>query len=337
MNIKNIYKKKINILFLIIIIYIIHFSITNPIIKTLSQSYFNYNDIRRPNDICKEDINEPYLNCIGMPSGHSESISVLSFLLYFYKIIPFWLCLLIILIQTSQRVITHMHTVNQVIVGTIIGFFYANIYKYFNLSIFSFLVAFIIELILIVLSIYNLKYKIYEQMPEWIDKNILSTIQDVPLYKKIYDLYVNSIYHYKSRTYIKWSELETYLNIIVDKIKNSNINYDSIVGINNGGNIISTYISLKLNIPKYNIKLDKNSLYEDIENNLIGQNVILIDDYIYSEKNIEKTVAYLKDIKKVNYIYITCIVSDINFNKFKIEHPLKGFITIWPWGFNNYL
>ena len=50
-------------------------------------------------------------------------------------------------------------------------------------------------------------------------------------------------------------ELENYLDIIVERIRNSGKHYDAVVGIKTGGAIISDYVSLKLGLPNYKIKL----------------------------------------------------------------------------------
>jgi membrane-associated phospholipid phosphatase len=87
-----------------------------------------------------------------MPSGHAEGISVLCFLLYFYKFIPLWLCLSIITLVCLQRIVTNMHTLNQVLVGSLLGLIYATIYKKLNLSFYGLLFIFTIGFILTLLN-----------------------------------------------------------------------------------------------------------------------------------------------------------------------------------------
>ena len=145
---------KINILILCVIILFsaYHYFIHNNLEKTFSQTYFDYNLVKRPLYKCDNIINSSRLSCIGMPSGHAEGTAVLSFLLYFYKIIPLWVCLLAVFAISMQRITSNMHTLNQVIVGSLLGFLYALIYKKFNLSLFGFLIVFCIGFILVVLS-----------------------------------------------------------------------------------------------------------------------------------------------------------------------------------------
>jgi hypothetical protein len=130
-----------------------HFLIHNSLEKRFSQTYFDYDDVKRPRLKCQGRENSSRLKCIGMPSGHAETASVFSFLLYFYKIIPLWVCLLIIFMISMQRVITNMHTISQVMVGAILGYIYAVIYKKFA---FGFIIVFTIGLLLSILSIYQI-------------------------------------------------------------------------------------------------------------------------------------------------------------------------------------
>ena len=118
----------IQILIFIIMVSAYHFYIHNTIEKTFSRAYFDYDTVKRPLFSCDNRENSSRLKCIGMPSGHAETSSVFAFLLYFYKIIPLWLCLLFILVISLQRITSHMHTLGQVIIGAILGYIYANIY-----------------------------------------------------------------------------------------------------------------------------------------------------------------------------------------------------------------
>lgn len=358
---------KINfqILIIIFILSAYHFLLHNGLEKTFSQTYFNFDNIRRPSNLCDKEINCTRLYCTGMPSGHAEGFSVLCFLLYFYKIIPLWLCLIIIMIISLQRIISNVHTFNQVLIGSILGFTYANIYKYFNLSIKGFLTIFSIGLMLTLLSVYKIDKEVRGPVPEWVDKDMMASIkkkQESPLYIKLGSLYANAII--QNRTFISWAQLEDYLDIIVERIRHSGKQYDAVVGIKTGGAIVSDYISLKLGIPNYKIKLSreeyncdkqpnntvgdmiKKNLYykqgefticEGINNSLNGKNVILIDEIVATGKTMEEAYNYLKERKRVNDIYPTCV----SFYKpqykgqLNINYVLNGTILVWPWGYDN--
>ena len=41
--------------------------------KIFSETHFEYDDVKRPLEICKNKLNGQPLRCIGLPSGHGES------------------------------------------------------------------------------------------------------------------------------------------------------------------------------------------------------------------------------------------------------------------------
>ena len=300
-----------------------------------------------------------------MPSGHAETSSVFFFLLYFYKIIPLWVCLFFVSIFSVQRVVTHMHTVNQVVVGSILGLIYALIYKYLNLSLLGFLSVFLIGFILVLLSIYKIDQQVYGPIPSWVNKSMYESIkkkQNSSFYLKIGSLYANALV--QNITFITWSELERCLDKIIERIQNSEIKYDAVVGIKTGGAIISDYISLKLGLPNYKVKISreeyncnkqskdtiddmikkkvyynqgKYTICEGINDNLEGKNIILIDELVSSGKTITEVNNYLKEEKYTNEIYITCVAFYKQNQKesLHINNVLNGTILVWPWGYDN--
>ncbi len=355
---------KLNILIvcIIILVSLYHFFIHNSLEKTFSQTYFDYNLVKRPLSNCNAIDNCSRLGCIGMPSGHAETSSVFAFLLYFNKIIPLWACLLFISAICIQRIVSKMHTLSQVIIGSILGLLYAFIYKNYS---YGFIIVFTIGLLLVFLSIYKIDQQVYGPIPSWVDKTMYQSIQKKqksPLYIKIGSIYANSLV--KNRTFISWNELERCLDKMIERINNSEIKYDAVVGIKTGGAIISDYISRKLGLPNYKIKLSREeyncdkqpnntiddmikktyfykqgefTICEGIEDNLEGKNVILVDELVSTGKTMEESYNYLKEQKYANIVYPACI----SFFKYKyngslyINNILNGTILIWPWGYDN--
>jgi hypoxanthine phosphoribosyltransferase len=357
-------QKNLIILITIVILSSYHFLIQNGVKKSFVQTYFkDYNITKRP--ICSNHNFYTKLYCTGMPSGHAETISVFSFLLYFYSFIPLWICLLLVTIISIQRIITNKHTLSQVIIGSLLGLGYAMIYSRLNISFYSFLITFSIGLFLVFLSFYKIDKKVYEEIPWWVDKQMIPNIkkkQDSPLYIKICSFYLNAII--QSITFISWEELEKYLDIIVNRIKKSGVRYDAVVGIKTGGAIISDYISIKLGLPNYKIKLTRSEyncnkkpsdtvddivkktvsynesefkVCEGIDDNLEGKNIILIDETVATGKTMEEAYKYLKNNKRVNVIYPTCIAfyKRIYNSPLKIYPVINETISIWPWGYDN--
>jgi membrane-associated phospholipid phosphatase len=157
------------IIFFITLLTLYHYYIHNVLEKMFSQAYFDYNDVKRPLLNCSNKDKSSRLSCIGMPSGHAETISVLCFLLYFYKIIPLWVCILFIFVICIQRITTNMHTPIQVVTGSILGLLYALIYKNFS---YGFLIVFFIGVILFLLSVYKNDGKLNKLIPDWLDRKM---------------------------------------------------------------------------------------------------------------------------------------------------------------------
>ena len=145
--------KDFNIVVLIILISLYHMSIQNDLEKKFSETYFNYEEVKRPLPRCS---NDEQFGCIGMPSGHAETITILSSLLYLYDFIPLWLCLVLIIGVSGQRITSNMHTIPQVLAGIYFGYLYTLLYHHFNFSVYSFLIVLSIGSMLALLSIYHI-------------------------------------------------------------------------------------------------------------------------------------------------------------------------------------
>ena len=145
--------KDFNIVVLIILISLYHMSIQNDLEKKFSETYFNYEEVKRPLSRCS---NDQQFGCIGMPSGHAETITILSSLLYLYDFIPLWLCLVLIIGVSGQRITSNMHTIPQVLAGIYFGYLYTLLYHHFNFSVYSFLIVLSIGSMLALLSIYHI-------------------------------------------------------------------------------------------------------------------------------------------------------------------------------------
>jgi hypoxanthine phosphoribosyltransferase len=361
--------KKINNYFFLVCICIIcvyHFCIQNGLEKIFFQTYFNFNDIKRPSESCN-NLHYEALNCVGMPSGHAETATIIFVLLYLYKYIPLSISLLFIVLFSIQRIISNRHTILQVILGIFFGFIYSQIYYLNNLSWISFISVFLIGFILNYICIYKLDKIVNQPIPKWVDPIMFPNIekkQNTPFYLKILTLYYNSIC--QKVTIIDWNTLENYLDIIVEKILETNIKFDGVVGIKTGGAIISDYISNKLNIPNYKIKLSKKEhncnkkpihSFNDIFNNRIiknvgkyticekipdsvdlkNKNIILIDEFVSTGTTMIESINYLSYEKEVNIIYPTTIsINTLYYNyDVDIKYIIPIAIYIWSWGYDN--
>lgn len=150
-----------------------------------------------------------------MPSGHTETITIISLLLYHIKIISLPIALLFIFIIGLQRIITNMHTPLQVLIGFIFGLFYTFLYIKCELSYKCFIYLGLITIIFIMFIFYKTELLVNETIPLWVDKSMIRSInkkRNVPLYSKLFSLSNNDLY-------INWNSLEKYLDLIIYKIK----------------------------------------------------------------------------------------------------------------------
>lgn len=114
-------------IFILVFVFIMHFVFINPMEKLVTQAHIGlYN---RPKEECKDKTN---FHCLGMPSGHAEITSLLCMLLYLNDYIPLSIAITGIILVGIQRIVTNMHTLNQVIAGTLLGSGFA--YLYFKLQ-----------------------------------------------------------------------------------------------------------------------------------------------------------------------------------------------------------
>jgi membrane-associated phospholipid phosphatase len=149
MKLNDLSNNKFMIFVIIVVITSYHYLIQNYLEKYFFKRHFDYNSIKRPLKICsKEQEREKPTMCIGMPSGHVETITIFTSLLYLYKFIPLWISILLIFIISIQRYISNMHSIIQIMTGILLGLSYVFIYKYFNLSIISFLIIIFIGMTL---------------------------------------------------------------------------------------------------------------------------------------------------------------------------------------------
>ena len=148
--------KDFNIVVLIILISLYHGTLQNDLENNFSETYFNYDEIKRPLIRCSDYLDGRSFECIGMPSGHAETVTLLSSLLYLYDFIPLWLCLTLIIGVSGQRITSNMHTIPQVLAGIYFGYLYALLYHHFNFSVYSFLIVLSIGSMLALLSIYHI-------------------------------------------------------------------------------------------------------------------------------------------------------------------------------------
>lgn len=360
----NIYIKTICIIFIIFA----HMIFLNKLEKSFFRILFSdHRVVYRPLEYCKNsyDFN---IFCVGMPSGHTELATIVSMLLSHYDLLSLPIAILTICVVGLQRIITKKHNIEQVFVGLIFGLIYTKIYIETDVSEKSILlISGIILISTVILMLYIDDIIQNDKIPDWVDKKMYPTIEkkkNVPFYVK-YSTILATLYFEDMPLYIDYKTLEIYLDECINKINESNIKFDAIVGIKSGGAIISNYIAKKLNITNYPVKvtsnIDKcdsnaikyaesvvdilqskkrsNKLCEGIDDNLENKNVILIDELVFTGSTMEYVSNYLINEKKVANLYLITITStngDILINNIKLNHVTNyKYSFIYPWGYDN--
>lgn len=232
-----------------------------------------------------------------------------------------------------------------------------------NAFILIILIIVILIIVILFMSLYYRVIQIDKQMttyPTWIDKSLYPILQskvNKPLLFKMGEII------FCKNNYMSWSSIEIILDELIDKIKQTNINFDAIVGIKSGGAILTKYISDKLNIDYYYLKIsdkdykcDKKTYHivdymykvathnkyeymvcEPIHENIANKNILLFDELIYGGSTITNCINYLVNEKGVNMVLPVTVVS--NKEKYDTFTPLYYRIGIqqqlWPWGYDN--
>jgi hypoxanthine phosphoribosyltransferase len=229
----------------------------------------------------------------------------------------------------------------------------------------SYLLKVFILIIIILFIIVFIRVKIIDEKikryPVWIDKTLTPILEkkaNVPIIYKMCE-----VLYFKGR-YLDWSNVESYLDTLIGKIKDTNIKYDTIIGIKSGGAILTPYIANKMNIPYYYVKLSdkeynckkktsdvfkdiyKNeikkskkeyTLCEPIKSDLTYKNVLVFDETISTGNTMIHTLNYLLYEKKVNKVLpITIFSKNVTYDGYT---PLyiknERCNVIWPWGYDN--
>jgi hypoxanthine phosphoribosyltransferase len=357
------------VVFVFLFLALVHYCYINGLEKILFSIYANSTLLRRPTPVC-ETVHNPSTLCLGMPSGHVEIVTILGSALYHYNLISLVVWFLLIVGICLQRILTHRHTFLQTMVGILFGLFYSYVYLSTKNNLHLILLCVFFIFLYMNICLLKLNELLSEKIPEWVDRNMLESIEkkkNVPYYLKCISVFLCS-FQQDRFLFIGWKDLEMYLDKIVDNIKKTGISFHAVVGIKTGGAIVSDYISRKLNLPNYKIKITdtlykcnktpndcvqnyvqkyviKNvnkteySICQEIQDNLSGKNVILIDECVSSGETMNRSIDYLIS-KEVNTVYPVTIISTPDSTPhpiFKLNTIIKTgyFPMVWAWGYDN--
>jgi adenine/guanine phosphoribosyltransferase-like PRPP-binding protein len=210
------------------------------------------------------------------------------------------------------------------------------------------------------LIIYNIIEKyLDEPIPHWVDPVMYDKMKEkrnTNVFVKLSTLYV-CITHHDWTSFKHWNEIEHMLDQVIDKIKESNIKYDAIIGIKTGGAIVSDYISKKLNIENYKIKVSNTKMKVDndftalnrkinhkeeyavdedgVSEKVKNKNIIIIDECTFTGVTMDVAVKYFIPIADNIYPVVLNGTGYTLSNVTKVDVIDTNFISVWPWGYDN--
>ena len=323
---------------LIVVVFLIHYLLINPIEKLLVYTATNDESIRRPGSECKGASN---FGCLGMPSGHSESVVIVCLLLNKLKVLSIPACISIIAVVGLQRILVNRHTLLQVTTGWTVGYLYAYLYLFlwnkrslYYVPAASLVIATLLSFALT--AIIDTKIT-NDPVPSWVPdelKPIIEKKQNTAYYNKyMYSQLPIVIHNYVP--YYSWKQLENMLDIVYEKVQKQAPKIDVVVGIKSGGAIVASYIHTKMpNTALYYVKCkrskseisfelamemadqvmngtqDKISMEEGIAADIKNKNVLLIDELVHTGQSMVFVKKYLEEEKHVASVTLAAVNYD---------------------------
>ena len=286
-----------------------HSYVTNAMEKLAVQACIG--TFRRPDPLYR---NTQRFKSLGMPSGHAECAMLTVLLLYAYRIISMPFAIYEVLVVCLQRIYTLRHTVPQVVVGSMLGALYAVIY--WNFPAYAVAVSILIPVALLVAATVAVSYQTFVSPPEWIDHRY---IKNTPFHVKLIRVAKIARFH-RTSLFCSWSDLEGYLNTLVDRIDD----VDIVVGLDERGSaMVGKYIAKKLEIP---------FLFENRVTtiNLINKRVLVIDAFSDDADKLRAVQNYLLTKKGVAKVQLACVaISEVSSD---ILVATDEWFAVSPWG-----
>lgn len=351
-----------NVWILAFFLLIIHIGFTNAFEKLLTQQWFG--SLRRPCTNCQD---RDTFECLGMPSGHAETVVVVTCILLWKGAISLPVACIFVLLVCYQRIYALRHTVPQVAMGALLGLMYTALYIALQNDLRIIITSALIPLTMLLLILSKVNQSTYQPFPAWVDPALHDS-----MHKKQASHFFNKVCHVLSLLVIhsfalvcSWDDLETHLDTIAARVKGQNI--DAVVGIKTGGAIISKYVAEKLGLPYYYVKVSADSFkcnkkpsdtYQDvaekvvlrkkqeyiicepIDANLQGKNILVVDELVYSGVTLTTVRDYVLQEKGAKSVTLAAVTTfnDADFYQGKgldILTATENRYVVWPWGFDN--
>lgn len=123
----------------------------------------------------------------------------------------------------------------------------------------------------------------------------------------------------------KYEEFLESLEIIQNQIKDQDLIFDKIIGLNRGGNVLATYLSHRLRIPCYISNLDEKEIF--LSSN---ENILIVDEISDTGDTLLEMISNLKDITfkvaTIHYRYSTKYIPDFYYQRINNDDWI-----IYPW------
>lgn len=332
-------------------LFLFHFFVLNVLEKLYISTYSE--NVSRPLRKCKDSKS---VQCLGMPSGHSETITVIMVLLYLNGYATALISFLFIGLIGSQRILSEMHNLSQVVAGVLIGTVYAVLYYIVGTPLYIFLISILVAIVFIVLTMVRVDREVQKPVPSWVDKELYPIIEK----KRGHNMFVKIVHavfpvFYMSMDqamFMSWEELESKLDKIASMVKNDRI--DAVVGLKSGGAILSNYLGKKMGIPFHYVKVSNKcvgytvvdswkdflkrskdfKVCEQIKEDLAGKKVLLVDEQIATGISITTAREYLLREKRAGSVKVATLI-EWNKMPFDVIVPDDKKYVVFPWGYDN--
>jgi hypoxanthine phosphoribosyltransferase len=339
---------------IVTIISVYHYHIHSGIINTYKQTRTDVQVIK--SEKC-DDYGKWLLRCVSSSSSFMEALTIFCLL-----VSNGWTSVSVVLVAMLLRLASGC-SVAATLTGILYGVLYSLGYK---MSLMFFIPIVVVGVLLLIASVNHIDTILSQGYPDWVDESMIPSMkrkQQVPLTVKITDLLWNVCC--RGITLLTWSKLEDYLEKLTLHLSMTGIQWDGVVGIKTGGAIISDYISKRLNVPNYKIKLSKSKyqcnkkphdllsdisdfvlhrnlnevaydICEPIQSDLKGKNLILIDETMDTGRTILRAYQYLMQEKNSSLVYPVCVTaSPLSEMKLAVTHVESLCVAVWPWGYDN--
>jgi adenine/guanine phosphoribosyltransferase-like PRPP-binding protein len=351
----------------VVIVAIFHMYVLNHFEKLLTQIVWGPKSwTRTPSSTeCRDAFPLP-TSCYGFPSNYAEVGTIVFVLLGVWKIVPFSVSALCIVLINLQRVVWKKNTMWQVFAGNLVGLLYVALYVVtWNVHPFFSLLTCLVSVAVLTFASVTIISREHESnpLPSWVHPSMYPLIdkkrKDTSTLSRMLS-FGGLVLADCGYGYLRWPELEAVLDNMMAGL---NKRPDIVVGIKTGGGILAGYVANKLMVPLdfmrtkravYNCTTNTEksvNLLKDVINvetrtkqkfqlcekpihDMKDKHVLLIDETSYSGGTLfsSKEMLMMLGAKRVD-TFVVAGFQDKTDNK--IDYTATRGVAAWPWSFDN--